>query len=524
MTHFCLSLRFLDQAYHGEADGNDREWPPAPLRVFQALVAAAARRNGGELTGTTRSALEWLERQAPPLVVAPATVTGAGYTLSVPNNAMDIVGRAWSRGNESNSGDANPATHRTMKPVRPTLLLGEAVHYLWELPAPTPEDVRRHAEALWSIAADVVALGWGLDLVVGHGAIIPDEEAKTFSGERWQPLRDAENGGLRVPVEQTLADVVQRYRRFLDRIGPSGFVPPPALSVYRKIEYRRETDAPSRPVAAFCFLDLEADRFVPFDTAREGLTVAGMLRHATQVAAIRNGWPDAGFILGHGPQSEGEDHVAVGPLRFAYLPLPTMEPRGQSRHAGHIRRAILSTFAGGCEREIAWARRALSGEELVRTDKQRAAILSLVSSTEKVVQCYTQRAQEWATVTPVVLPGHDDPRHYRRRLKDTVDAEEQKELLARLDARIDGLLRKAIVQAGFSETLAEHALIDWRKGGFWPGAELADRYGVPDHLKRFPRLHVKIQWRDKDGNVVKVPGPICIGGGRFYGMGLFAAV
>ena len=36
-----------------------------------------------------------------------------------------------------------------------------------------------------------------------------------------------------------------------------------------------------------------------------------------------------------------------------------------------------------------------------------------------------------------------------------IGAEEQRELLERLDVRIDGLLRKAIVQAGFSEALAE---------------------------------------------------------------------
>jgi CRISPR-associated protein Csb2 len=53
---------------------------------------------------------------------------------------------------------------------------------------------------------------------------------------------------------------------------------------------------------------------------------------------------------------------------------------------------------------------------------------------------------------------------------------------------------------------------------------LAERYGVPDHLKRFPRLHVMIQWRDAQGNPIQIAGPICIGGGRFYGLGLFATV
>ena len=89
---------------------------------------------------------------------------------------------------------------------------------------------------------------------------------------------------------------------------------------------------------------------------------------------------------------------------------------------------------------------------------------------------------------------------------------------------MDGLLRKAIRQAGFSGELADNAALDWRSVGFLPGTELAGRYGVPDYLKRFPRLHVRIQWRDARGEPVQVPGPICIGGGRYFGLGLFAAV
>lgn len=525
-SHFCLSLRLLDPTFHGCGDGGEPEWPPSPLRAFQALVAAAARRNAlGPGTGA-RSALEWVETQPPPVVIAPASVPGSGYRLSVPNNAMDIVARALCRGNDSNSGDADPAKHRSMKPVRPTLLLDDAVHYLWGLPAPVPYDIRSHLEALQATAGDVVALGWGLNLAVGCGAVLSGEQVQAVPGERWLPLGNANAGGLRVPTEHTLEDLIQRHGRFLKRIGREGFLPPPPLSVYRKIEYRRATDAPQRPVAAFSLLDLSASRFVAFDTARRALTVAGMVRHAAKAASATSRWPGDAFVLGHSDSDHPAEHHAVGPRRFAYLPLPSIESRGEGRNrtVGSVRRVMLSTFAPGCDEEIAWARRSLAGQELVSSDGQRVALLSVIPTNEKMVRCYVQAAAEWATVTPVVLPGYDDPRHYRRRLNKPIGAEEQKELLGRLDARIDGLLRKAIIQAGFSEVLAENARIEWRKGGFWPGTELADRYGVPDHLKRFPLLHVKIRWRDAEGIAVPVPGPICLGGGRFYGVGLFAAV
>jgi CRISPR-associated protein Csb2 len=37
----CISVNFLDPLFHGKADGGESEWPPSPLRVFQALLASA---------------------------------------------------------------------------------------------------------------------------------------------------------------------------------------------------------------------------------------------------------------------------------------------------------------------------------------------------------------------------------------------------------------------------------------------------------------------------------------------------
>jgi CRISPR-associated protein Csb2 len=194
---------------------------------------------------------------------------------------------------------------------------------------------------------------------------------------------------------------------------------------------------------------------------------------------------------------------------------------------------MLAAFDEGYEREIEWARSALSGQLLIPEQAQKIectevareplGVLSLLPAADPVVRSYLRPSSTWATVTPVVLPGHDDPAHYRRRLKDGVKSEEQKRLLGILSERVAGLIRKAITQAGISQAMADMARIEWRKAGYWRGTELADRYGVPDHLKRFPRYHVKIQWRDESGQSITVPGPICLGGGRFYGLGLMAA-
>ncbi len=537
----CVSITLLNRTFHGRKGHRGTEWPPSPLRLFQALVAAAARLGSQGLDSSDgRSALTWLEqRKTPPQIVAPAaSLSGQngkrhGYVLSVPNNAMDIVARAWARGNYSGTGDADPATHRTMKAVQPAHLLdGDTIHYLWSIKDLPIEDNKGRAEKLAKIANHVVALGWGIDMAMGHVAVLSEDEVKALRGERWIPGREGGEGGLRVPVSGTLDALIDRYERFLERIRPDGtFDPTPPLpeSAYKRVEYCRVTEPPRRPIAAFSLLKPDASGFRPFDPPRAGLTLTGMVRHAVACAARRAGWPERKidtFVLGHGEPQNGT-HIPVGPHRLAYLPLPSLEGRGQgkSRVVGSIRRILLTTFADGCEDEIAWAQRSLPGRDLIdEKSGQSAALLSLLPGDEKMVRCYVEAAHTWATVTPVVLPGYDDPAHYRRRLKKGTTVEEQKRLLERLDERIKGLLRKAIVQAGFSRELALYAELEWRKSGFWPGTDLAERYGIPDHLKRFSRWHVKLRWRDAQGTPIAVPGPLCLGGGRYYGLGLFAAV
>jgi len=530
-TCFVLTFRFLQPLFHGRGDMGTPEWPPSPLRVFQALVAAAhARDRGRPLRDASRAALSWLEHQPPPDISAAPTTHGAGYRLSVPNNAMDVVAAAWSRGNEPNSGDANPATHRTMKPVRPIWLQGDdSVRYAWRLGEQMDESLRPTVSALESLARDVVALGWGIDLAVGHGAIMNEGAVRTLPGEQWVPTAVASEG-LRVPVAGTLEALETRHDRFVKRLDRGTFVPAPPLTAYKTVAYQRAAGAPHRQIAAFSLRSIDSSAFRSFDAVRRALTVSGMARHATRRAAERARWTSskvAAFILGHGEALGDAKHVAVGGKRFAFLPLPTIESRGEGRGevAARVRRIIITAFDEGCAGEIAWARRSLSGAELVDEARhQPVAVLEPIPATDNVLRHYTRAAAAWATVTPVVLPGYDDPDHLRRRLRRETDSRRQIHLLARLDRRVDGLIRKAIQQAGFSSALADSAEIEWRHVGYWPGTELATRYGIPDHLRRFSRVHVRLTWRNGAGHVIRVPGPICIGGGRFAGVGLFAAV
>jgi CRISPR-associated protein Csb2 len=535
-SYLSVSATFLAPTYHGRRDGGEPEWPPSPLRLFQALVAAAAARwRGSEFTHGPMAALKWLEQQPPPTIIAPRGRTGQPLRLSVPNNAMDIVARAWCRGNDSGKGDANPATHRALKTVRPTHLIGgETVYFLWTLAAPVPVELRGHVDTLASAARSLVALGWGIDLVAGHGRIISDDEISSLSGERWSPTPAASPDGLRVPTRGTFEALTGQHAAFLSRLAHGGFTPVPALSVFKTICYRRDSEPEPRPYAAFQLLTPDARGFQPYDSAQRTHVVAGMLRGATAKAARAAGWTEerlARFVLGHGDGPQGQAH---GDDRFAYLPLPSLEVRGKKGNSPSpvvtdIRRVLLVEMPTGVGEATRWAKRGLSGNDLTPEAGDgitRPALLALLPDNDRHLTPYVRPSSVWSTVTPVLLPGYDDPGHLRNRLRRTetpVAAEEKRHLLERLATRIEELLRKAMIQAGYPQCLATHASLQWRNVGFHRGVELASRFRVPQHLKKFPRYHVRIHWRDTTGAAVEVPGPICLGAGRFYGLGLFVS-
>jgi CRISPR-associated protein Csb2 len=522
-SHLVVTLRFLDPVYHGRRAQNEPEWPPAPLRVFQALVAAAAARGRANRTlGAAEPALRWLETLDPPIVIAPRVELATAFRIAVPNNDLDVVASAWARGA---TPKRQPNELRTMKSVRSIWLRdGDAVHYLW--PLASGDQARDYVVALERVARSVVALGWGIDLVVGEAAVISRATIDRISGERWTPGSDGSAAdGLRVPVPGTLDALNARHAGALARVDLDGFYrPPPPLSVFGVRRYRTATSPAARPFVAFSILRMDAGGFCAFDPARRGLTVAGMTRHAVRRAAEVGGWPQDrvnAVILGHSRETGAHEHVPVGEHRFAFLPLPSIEWRGEGETVGAIRRLLVTSFSDDLADEMAWIRRSLSGQELIdERTKEPVALLSLLPNDDPTIRRFVAPAATWATVTPVVLPGYDDPSHYRRRLRHGVSADEQRQLLARLDARIDSLLRKAIVHAGFSEVLARHAELEWRDSGFFPGVDLATRYGLPDHLARFPTFHIKIRWRDATHREIALPGPICLGGGRYLGLGL----
>ena len=522
-----ITVTFINGTYHGRSDNELPEWPPSPLRLFQALVATASRSNID-----ANDALDWLAGLPAPVIFAPLVKVGRPYQTSVPNNAMDIVARSWSRGQYS-SKDSQPSTHKAMKTIRPSYLLKVAdsapgsgviaeplrglteteserrVTYCWQIDSDRetkfPEQIARVAQQLSSV-------GWGVDLVAGHGesnGVTPND-----SRERWIPITNGRMT-LRSPRPMTRKFLADRHERFLNRIADETLRPVPALpaAAFQKTGYGTGHDHVPFPFAAFSLLKPDGSGFRPFRETK-GCEVAGMVRHCARIAAENAGWTAdvvAQFILGHGDARRDSIHKSVGLNRFGYVPLPSLEVRQKGNSAnniGMIRRVLLFTPDRAERPRLQWARQAMSGQLLVSEgSKEDVALISAIPDSDATVQRYVrgsrkmQGAMTWATVTPLILPGRDDNR----------------------DKKTDGLIRKAIIQAGFSDAMAKNAAVDWSKACFFPGGEHASRYFVPGHLRDYPRYHVRITWRTSAGVPTPVAGPIVIGGGRYSGLGLFAA-
>jgi len=70
-------------------DRSEPEWPPHPARLFSALVATAYEHE--ELTEAARSALTWLEEQGPPEIEASDAETRAVLATFVPENGARVI-------------------------------------------------------------------------------------------------------------------------------------------------------------------------------------------------------------------------------------------------------------------------------------------------------------------------------------------------------------------------------------------------------------------------------------------------
>ncbi len=466
MEHLCISVTFLDPLFHGRADGSP-EWPPSPMRLFQALLAGAHTGVRGRVWSNQREdAFRWLERQAPPRIVTPTTAIASRVTYFVPNNQSDA--------------HLERQTRLTAKVVQPHRMNdGDTVHYVWKI---EPDD-RSCAEAICRESRGILALGWGIDQVIGEGRIVDQRGVAALAGRTWVPTRTYRSADRlwRVPIEGSLENLEEVYASFVERTSTPTYRPPEAPHRFATVHYQANGSLPPRPYAIFELP--EGVDFHPGQTA----AVAGMLRSLAYERAQLDEHAFPGFsdryVAGHVEKTDG--------ARFSYLALPTIG----HRHAdGRIRRLLVAEPLGGEGTHARWAQQWLRTRPLLDEDgDNRGQLLDLWRpASREVIKQYVGESRAWTTVTPIILPGFDDGRQ----------------------EKAEGLVLKAARHAGMPIEAIDDLTL--RKAPFWPGALHPRSYMAPEYIRHYSRWHALIRFRQPVG------GPLALGAGRHVGLGLFA--
>lgn len=513
IQNLCITIRFLQPfpLFHGRGDAGRPEWPPSPMRLFQALVNAASLRTRGQpLAAEVRQALQTIESIQPQIFAPRAIASAVGHRAYVPHNQTDLVTAAWHRGNL----DASIASHRIEKDYRPmrieTLDDGlPTLCYLYPFDAIEIE-MDELLQAIRPSVRSITHLGWGIDQVVADATFI-DSSIPQSSGERWVP---SPAGGRRLRTHRrgSLDALMKRHGQFLTRLQ-EGWTPVPPLTDndVEHVRYRRDTDPLPRPCVVFKLVD-ENDDTAPY--AHDKLIhISGMVRHLaikkmkqnppTDLRGIDAGdWVRA-YVAGH--QSQEEKNAGAPHSQFSYIPLPSI---GHQHTDPAIRRVMIVAPIG----DEAWLdhlAQQINGqllEPLPNTTLPPGAHLQLIPDNRKdgVRDAYLGGSNVWASFTPVILPGHDDHR----------------------PAKTQKLILKALAQSGIDQECE----FEWSPFPFgFRKALTAHKYGRdkrpsgyirPNHLLHQTAIHLKITFK----NGVIVPGPLTIGAGRHCGFGLMASI
>lgn len=462
---------------------SEPDWPPQPDRVFSALVAAWGAR--GERP-EERRALEWLEAQAVPELMASSGAARTAVTAYVPPNDPE-TGRVGNRTVLPVLRRRQPRRFPAFRPDDPVIRL------VWRDAATDNETYA----ALNSLAGDTP--------YVGHSSSLT----------RCRFHRDAVTGST-VPPRRW---VYRGRLAELERDFHAGRRPSVGI------------DVPAAPIAApiptcstfgdqWLVLEYVGDRTLdllpaaPISKELRNTLMSGYRQTAGEdaVPAAVSGHAADGAPLSH-------EHLAIVPLSFLgmkhadghVLGFALIAPRGSDLldDPGFHRavRAVSPWNDVEGRRELR-----LRGHELRFTPSPDAGLRSLDPKP------YIATARTWATCTPIVLDRH---------LKAKGNAAREQE--------IQDLVAKACLDIGLPMPARWHngdkgreelAIAPGKHSAFHgapparPSARSPDwtKWQLPASLASRPLTHAVLQFDEP------VQGPIILGAGRFMGLGLCRAL
>lgn len=500
-----LTVQFLDGRYHGHP-----EWPPAPARLFQALVAGGTR--GSIIRSDELIALRWLEELPYPEIAAPPMRPGQGYKSFVPNNDLDTIGGCAEAIKKKGKKTGRAISFiRSEKRGRP-FLFDETVPllYAWRFKA-TP-DTSQLASTICGLAEQLYQLGRGVDMAWAYGELLSERELaqrmEQPSGVRYRPDLRTDCSHLACPRRGSLDSLIRRYeasaRRFLAVKGTSSvqFSQPPK-PCFTMVGY-------DSPPTRFMF-DLRA--VVGPGTAAWAFAPWSLRNVYRLIEAVRDGaaqrlkqaMPDQAPMIERvlvGRDAAKADKAS----RVRIMPIPSI---GHA-HADRAIRRVVIEVPSQCPLRADDIRWAFSGLSLDPEGKAAGSGAVLVPNREQsMLEHYglgdgsDDGFRLWRSVTPVALPTS--------RTSGRIPASQRIDDQQRAAFEVAQALRHAEVTAPVKTVRVQREPFDAR-------GERVELFNVPDRFLNPGLRHVEI------GFAKPVRGPLVIGNGRYLGLGLMAPV
>lgn len=512
---FSIEVRILTGRYHGRDQYTRPEWPPTPLRLFQAITAGAlSGRWAVEGRDASEKASRWLESLGvPELVLAAPAYTLKSYRIAVPNNQADQHLPALRKGAHL---DRLLASDKELKVVRPRIVGRAPLIYAWRI----EEADRGAAKVARAVVRRLTVIGTGLDHAVADVRIGPDRPCADGTVS-WQPGAS--------PCEGTLDSLMMRHRANLERLAAGSLrenLPP--------VRYQRPPSAADMAMHLLFAIRTpsdESDAPLPLDPKDTAILAQAIrvklaerfteaVRRRPQAAPHTSPEEIERLVVGRGAEA------ADTAIRLWIAPLPSI---GHEHSDGLLRRVLVKVPAA-FRLPAESVRRALDGCEIevgARSSPLRVRLVPIEGDNERersMSARYLGHARIWRSVSPVVLPGCR-PASPGARVRTSSMSAEEAQMRADARRRKDeaALFEKSLKHAGL-ERVAAFRL---RREPFRPQQPRADaawRLPASRHepqcvwLAGRPRLHAEILFDEPQ------PGPILIGDGRFLGLGLFHTV
>jgi|GEM_PF-1552226 len=506
--YLILTCVLTENHFHGIRKGQaldeECDWPPSPGRVFQALINAAFAGVPAAMHDTMHSAeqaLEWLERQAPPVVVA---------RDALPEYRRIRLQTALPLNNKQDSDLLKSGLQLApMRRISGYDLNGDDVLvleicYLWQL----QYDNNPPLDTLDELASRVSYFGRAEDRVEMEFRVVERLPDIPVEHSRWLP--SLRNSGLRLGVPRPNSLKELRHRHEL--LVPARTRKPNALSCLALQAYQLHDQICFPQPVQECIVNLvsyggDLDGVVQaFDPLAANKYRAWLRAAIIRVAREKIHWADPALALeliaGHLTDSEASKvpHLAI-------IPVPSLHQNGQAD--GQVRRFALLGYAsrehaGKAASIYQTLFRSLEECSLIH-DGEPAGLFARVcdADKDKTWWSYKTTSVVWSTSIPIA---------FSTTKFDVSKALTGNEKHQKRQVELVKLVRRALRIQGIPASIADDCSIQVSATPFLPKTHRAEKYSATG--KSF-RIHARLTFP------CPVEGPVILGDGRYSGMGLF---